>query len=272
MPGKLNAVDMSKYSQELTAKEALCMVDEGVRLVIAGTGHKQSLGQWSEQQAGVALDAGLVLDGYRWLNLSEPIVPQMDNAFASMGQYLDRVRMWWIDAEDTTTQNMSPAEVLDAIGDAVDYCDQRQARVGIYTGSWWWKPKTGDSDMFADRPLWNAYYAATEGSLPYGGWEDSAIWQYEGNVTVCGQLVDLNEARNLTPPVTQDLEELVLLIASVLAGYPNGVPFQTVDEALDVFRQLELADMRVMMGLAQTQVALDEHEDRPTILGGAHSD
>ncbi len=270
----LNAVDMSKYGGELSPGETLCMVNAGVKLAIIGTGHPNSLGSWSEQQAAAAMAAGLIVDGYRWLNLNEPIVPQMDNAFASMGQQLDRVRMWWIDAEDVSMPGMGPAEVVDAVADAVDYCLQRDVAHGIYTGRWWWVPQTANSEQFAHLPLWNAYYDGDpdEDGLPYGGWVHSAIEQYQGTTDLCGQSVDLNYAKNLRPPETGDLEELVLLIASVVGGRPDGVPFETVDEALIVFRELELQDQRVLMGLGLTQELIGTHIDTPSLLGGAHSD
>ncbi len=270
----LNAVDMSTYGGEFTATEARCMADAGVKLVVAGSGHPNSLGRWTEQQAGAALDANMVLDGYRWLNLNEPIVPQMDNAFASFGQHLASVRMFWIDAEDTSMPGMGPAEVLDAIGDAVDYCLQRDVAHGLYTGRWWWVPQTANSDIFSHLPLWNAYYDGDpdEDGLPYGGWEHSAIEQYQGTTDLCGQSVDYNFAKNLTPPATGDVEELVLLIASVVGGRPDGVPFETLNEALVVLRQLEMEDQRVLIGLGMTQELISVHIDTPTVLGGAHSD
>lgn len=269
-----NAVDMSTYSGELTEVEAGCMASNGIELMIAGTGHLNSLGRWTSQQAGVALDAGMTLDGYRWLNLSEPVVPQMVNAFSSMGPHIGQVRMWWIDCEDTTLGAMGPAEVIDAIGDAVEYCEQQGVRHGIYTGGWWWRPQAGDSDAFSHLPLWNAYYDGDpdEDGLPYGGWEHSAIEQYQGTTDVCGQSVDKNYAKNLTPPVTGDVEELVLLIASVVAGRNDGVPYQSIDEALTAYRALELADMRILTGLGLTQAALAEHVDTPSLIGGAHAD
>ena len=213
----------------------------------------------------------MVLDGYRWLNLNEPIVPQMDNAFASMGRHVDRVRMWWIDCEDESLGPMGPAEVVDAIGDAVEYCERDGVGHGIYTGGWWWIPRTGDSDTFAHLTLWNADYRAAEHHLPYGGWTESAMWQFEGTTMVCGQSVDRNLAKNLRPPETGDAVELLLLIASVIGGRPDGVPFETMDDALMVFRRLEMEDQRVLMGLGLTQELIHDHIDTPTVLGGAHS-
>ncbi len=267
-----NAVDMSKWGGELTPTEATCMVGEGIKLVIAGTGHANSLGRWSEQQAGAALDAGMVLDGYRWLNLNDPIAPQMANAFASMGQHVDQVRMWWIDCEDESLHGMGPSAVLDAIGNAVEYCERADVRHGIYTGGWWWKPRTDNSSAFSHLPLWNADYRSAEHHLPYGGWTESAMWQFQGTTMVCGQSVDRNLAKNLRPPETGDVEELLLLIASVVGGRLDGVPFATLHEALVVLRQLEMEDQRVLMGLGMTQELISVHIDTPTVLGGAHSD
>lgn len=268
----LNAVDMSRYGGRLTHAEATCMVDAGIKLAIIGTGHANSLGRWTEQQAGMALDVDMVLDGYRWLNLNEPIVPQMDNAFASLGQHLASMRMFWIDCEDTTTGAMSPAEIIDAIGDAVEYCERAEVAHGIYSGQWWWRPKTNNSEAFSHLPLWNAYYDGDpdEDGLPYGGWIHSAIEQYQGTTDLCRQSVDLNYAKNLRPSETGDLEELVLLIASVVGGRPDGVPFETVDEALVRFRTLELGDTRVLQGLGETQGQLLDHMTTPIQVRGAH--
>lgn len=277
----LNAVDMSTYGGEFTATEAQCMKDAGVKLIIAGTGHKKSLGKWSEQQAGVALDSGRVLDGYRWLNLNSPVHPQMQNAFESMGKHLASIRMWWIDCEDTTMPGMGPMQVVKAIQEAVEFCEEADVRHGIYSGKWWWVPQTGNSEKFSHLPLWNAYFDGDpdEDGMPYGGWEHSAIEQYKGTTMVCGQSVDLNYAKNLTPreyprdsTPDVDLVELTLLIASVVGGREDGVPFTTVGEALVAFRDFELRDQRVLMGLGLAHGAIAAHIDTPTLLGGAHSD
>ena len=131
-----------------------------------------------------------------------------------------------------------------------------------------------NSTQFVGLPLWNAYYDGDpdEDGLPYGGWEHSAIEQYQGTTDLCGQSVDLNFAKNLRPPETGDLEELVLLIASGVAGREDGVPFETVEQALVRFRQLELTDQRILMGLQLTQQTLQAHADVPLLLGGAHAD
>lgn len=193
---ELNAVDMSTYGGELTATEAECMADAGVKLIIAGAGHPNSLGKWTEKQAEAASKAGLLIDGYRWLRLTEPIAPQMENAFSSMGNMLPKVRMWWIDCEDTNLGDMTPPQVVAAIQEAVAFCAKKKVKHGIYTGRWWW-PKTGDSIAFAHLPLWAAYYDENWDGLPYGGWAQSAIHQYKGTTDLCGQSVDLNYAKNL---------------------------------------------------------------------------
>ncbi len=196
-----NCVDMSKWGGELTSVEATCMAENGVRLVIPGTGHPNSLGMYSEQQAGAALAAGMDVHAYRWLNLTEPIRPQMDNAFASMGQHLDAVGRWWVDCEDVSNPG-TPPEVVAKIDEAVDIVQDLGYPVGIYTGRWWWKPYTGNSKAFSHLPLWNAYYDGDpdEDGLPYGGWNHSLIEQYQGTTDLCGQSVDLNFAKLPTRP------------------------------------------------------------------------
>lgn len=63
--------------------------------------------------------------------------------------------------------------------------------------------------------------------------------------------------------MTPQERELLLAIATILAGPATGANFGTVDEALAALRPLVLGDSIVMLGLARTQEALRNHTHGP---------
>lgn len=96
-----------------------------------------------------------------------------------------------IDCEYST--NWPPERVVERIHQAKELLLREGLYWGIYTGSWWWRPKTGDSQAFAGDRLWHAQYSWGDGVLPpleappddglvlgdpYGGWHHPACWQY----------------------------------------------------------------------------------------------
>lgn len=219
----LNAVDMSMWGGELTSTEAQCMVDSGIKLIIVGTGRvvPGGLGQWSRQQAAMALDHGMLVDGYMYTYFEDEILPQVDRAIASVHGI--PIRQWWANLEDVTPAALA-RDVATRIARGVEVCERFDAvsptfAAGVGTGGWYWRPYMGDTDVFsrAGRPLWNAYYDGdpdTDG-LPYGGWTDSSIEQFQGTTTVCGQSVDLNYAKAI--PASRPLDDPDL--AAVLNDY-----------------------------------------------------
>lgn len=127
------------------------------------------------------------------------------------GRY--RVRRLWLDAEDSSSPYRE-----DQLLECVDYLDQVGMPTGIYTGRWWWIPKTGNSTRFAHLPLWHAEYIG-QGSEPdlgapapgffdnfdaYGGWVRPHTWQFWGTANLEGHSVDVNarlEAAPAPPPI-----------------------------------------------------------------------
>lgn len=50
-----------------------------------------------------------------------------------------------------------------------------------------------ESELFADLPLWNAWYGVIPGSyIPFGGWKVPLIHQYQGTTDLCGVGTDYN--------------------------------------------------------------------------------
>jgi hypothetical protein len=68
--------------------------------------------------------------------------------------------------------------------------------------------------------------------------------------------------------MTPDERELLLRIATVVAGDRSGMDYQTVEQALATFRRLTAQDTIILQGLAETQAALARHthgaDGRPT--------
>ena len=199
----LNCVDMSKWGGPLSDTEAQCLTNAGVRLIITGTGHPSGAGVWARQQAESWLrNGGETLDAYIYLYMAGQPTTQVNAALGTL-QGLP-VRMWWLDAEDTESPHLTAQQRADFLESCLQALGSRTA--GIYTGRWWWRPNMGNSTAFAHLPLWNSYYDGdpdTDG-LPYGGWVESAIEQYQGTTDFCGQSVDLNFAKNLEDAMTPD--------------------------------------------------------------------
>lgn len=74
------------------------------------------------------------------------------------------------------------------------------ASAGIYTGEPWWREKMGNSDRFADLPLWLANYGRNDPLHPrgpvhavnFGGWTQTSAHQYSSTIPVCGRERDHN--------------------------------------------------------------------------------
>jgi hypothetical protein len=198
----------------------------GVRLLIVGTGnpHPGGAGEYARQQAQSWLDAGgEALDAYIYLYFAGDPRVQVRQALATLDGL--PVRRWWLDAEDVESPQLTPAERDTFLYSCVDELLGAGLEAGIYSGRWWWVPNMANSARFGGLPLWNSWYDGDpdEDGLPYGGWEHSAIEQYQGTSDLCGQSVDLNFAKDLEEPVDKPsstqtaLDKLEALNAAMFA-------------------------------------------------------
>lgn len=201
---RLNAVDMSRWGGELTAAEASALRAAGVELVIVGTGNPLGAGMWARQQALAAVAAGMRVEAYIYLYMAGDAGEQVAQAVRSLEGV--PVARWWLDAEDVESPELTVPQRRTFLHVCVSLLQARKVPVGIYTGRWWWVPNMGDYEGFAPLPLWNSWYDGdpdTDG-LPYGGWTDSTIEQYQGTTELCGQSVDLNYAKDLEVAMRPD--------------------------------------------------------------------
>lgn len=212
---RLNCVDMSRWGGELTREEALALWDLGVRHIIVGTGDPGGAGLWAKQQAQMWVKTngarGGTVDAYIYLVFAVSATAQVTAALTTL--YGVGVRMWWLDAEDPAAPK-DPAANAAFLRACLTVLGATR-RVGIYTGRWWWGPWMGPTTEFASFELWNSFYDANpdESGLPYGGWEHSAIEQYQGTTVLAGQSVDLNYAKNLEEDAVTREEYLALVAA-----------------------------------------------------------
>lgn len=194
-------VDFSQWNDnELTKEIVECWKGSGVRHAVVQYSSKMKQ-QLSALQAAQWMPDGV--DAYVYLYWGvdpwgQTPMTRVANAINMMQGY--PVQRLWLDAEDST-HPYDEAQLLAC----VDICNIRGIPCGIYTGRWWWEPKTHNSETFRNLPLWHAEYVTdrpealidlTEvnisGFKPYGGWDHVTLWQFHDTTTLCGYNVDLN--------------------------------------------------------------------------------
>src|SRR5437868_655932 len=141
---RLNSVDMSRWGGALTAMEAQAIWNLGVHNIKVGDGWGGAggAGEWARQQASVwltptATQLGATLDAYIYLYMAGDPEEQVGNAFATLDGF--PVRIWWLDAEDVESPQLSPSQRESFLVAAHAEVERRGGRCGIYTGQWWWK-------------------------------------------------------------------------------------------------------------------------------------
>lgn len=147
------------------------------RVELGGNGARFSIAH-AQQARNRAMTQG----GYGWLYDFDG-ARQVGDFLATAEQAgieLGPTNPLWLDCEDYPD---STYPSLDTIRQAVAECDRRGVPCGIYTGAWWWKPRTGNSAEFADRPLWASVYdqQAVMVDVDFGGWTKLAGKQWSGS-------------------------------------------------------------------------------------------
>ena len=187
------AIDISHWTGEVTTQQMQCLARRGVRRVSVGAQRRAV----ARQQLATAVAAGLEVEAYVYLYLRSDVAQRVRAALETVDGF--RVRRLWLDAEDTTS-GLSAAEVVERLQRARNACGDFPA--GIYTGAWWWRPRTGDSSAFSDPPLWVAQYdgrRSLDGVPGFGGWRRPRMKQYAANAQLCGVHLDLNWYADATP-------------------------------------------------------------------------
>lgn len=260
----LNCVDMSRWGGEFTLAEAEAMRALGVHTNIPGSG-PGGYGQWTRQQAGMTLTAGLRLEGYgfvEWGDCSrERARSWAEQCGDSFGPHLDRVLRFWADFEEVPVPR--PRErAWDFIDFFFEAVDAIFPEVGFYGARWFHVGHLGNPTRWSARQLWNAWYDGDPDidGLPYGGWtrDQVAIEQYQGTTLVAGHSVDLNHMyiapRGVKEAEMMTDDELLAVFAGGEERYPmtqaDGTPHPQAGELLPRDLRLERARYRLLEAAA----------------------
>jgi GH25 family lysozyme M1 (1,4-beta-N-acetylmuramidase) len=138
------------------------------------------LARFSIAQARMVREHGCTVGGYVWLYAgidgAKQVADALDTA-QKAGVALGERNPLWLDCEDYTDKSYPSLAVIQQ---AINACDDHALVCGIYTGGWWWRPRTGNSQAFSDLPLWDANYDDPPGlgAPGYGGWQARSGHQY----------------------------------------------------------------------------------------------
>lgn len=190
-------VDFSEWGGDLLPATVACWKGQGVSHAVV------QYSQRMRQHLDVLHAAGgIEVEAYVYLYWGQSPWGQtpLDRVRAAVVMGQGRIRRLWLDAEDSTNPYRE-----DQLLECVEFLRSIGMATGIYTGRWWWVPRTGNSTAFAQLPLWHAAYTSEldppdvklipqsfSGFQPYGGWQTPAIWQWQGTTKLCGHEVDLN--------------------------------------------------------------------------------
>lgn len=280
MTRALNSTDMSMWGGEFTETECEAMWAAGVRNIKVGDGWagQGGGGMWAREQAETWLRVtggrGGTVDSYVYLYMAEDAGTQMTNALATLEGVA--IRVWWLDAEDISSPQLTPAERAKFLWDCILYLNGKTA--GIYTAKWWWPDHMGNNTDFSFLPLWNSWYDndPDESGLPYGGWEHSAVEQYADTQLIGGQSVDLNYDSTLEEDEMgmnpQEADRLALL-ERIVAGWgftsdegdamTNGVALKYIDDhQRSLYKGLALEQEKI----GELDAASRDHESRIDLL------
>jgi hypothetical protein len=189
------AVDMSNYTDPLTAATIQQLKDAGVGHVIIQAvdpppGYPAGR---TRAQIQACIDAGLTVDAYIWMwfDLDTADIQRKLGLLDGLA-----VHQLWLDVEDTAAikydQPTTEAKVTDALAACDGFTTLSGAKTGVYSGRWFWVDRRymANTSCFADRELWDANYDdvadAALGFTTYGGWQRCVIKQYRGTTAVGG--------------------------------------------------------------------------------------
>jgi hypothetical protein len=102
----------------------------------------------------------------------------------------------WLDIEDMNYWNTDQTKNRDFFDELVEASVNKGMNIGIYTSLSQWQPIMGkDWAHGSEFQLWYPRYDGKQNFddfKPFGGWTAPTIKQFKGDVSQCGQNVDLN--------------------------------------------------------------------------------
>lgn len=173
-----NGLDIGGLIDDYAPAHVITKLYQSIEL--GGSGARYSIAQ-----ANTARGRGCTVSGYGWLYAGIGGARQANEFVATAGKAgieFGPTNPLWLDCEDYTDGSYPD---LGVIRQAVEWCERTGIPCGIYTGGWWWKPRTGNSTEFSHLPLWSSNYVGHAGLVEpgYGGWTLDTLGgtQWSGN-------------------------------------------------------------------------------------------
>ena len=224
--------DVSNYQGALSVEQFRALKAAGVEVIVCGTDGSGAFPNVYAQQIAAAVEAGLEVEAYVFIYFATDIAART-NQKLDLIQASGHVSRVWLDCEDVDAP-LDTGAVVSSIATARDAVHARGFECGIYTGRWWWVPRTGDNDGFWNLKLWAAQYDQQPylNVDPFGGWESVYRKQYTDKGSLAGiSPLDLNvELTPAPPPPT--MEQVTARYEAEIAAM-----IQNVDAALAPHRR-----------------------------------
>lgn len=209
--------------------------------------------QYSLDQLASAQANGCSVGGYVWLYGSVPLMQQVGDALDLAERAGITLPILWIDCEtyresNGTTTYPTQAQALQA----VQACEARGVRAGIYTGNWfvegYWGGNVGE---LASRPVWLAAYddvATLETPSPY--WPRELVLGHQYDSTPIDQDVFDPSVTTTDPAPSQpSYEELQTIIGWFSHDLMDGFESEANRHPIRKGQLLALVEMGRQHGL-----------------------
>jgi len=218
--GLIHALDVSAWGGEIKESQWKAAHDIGFRLAIAqawgGIPGGRGKNKHCQQQLAAAREAGMMTAIYFYLpadttTQTHLLIPVVKEAAGTEYEYVKFVA---VDIEGD--QPLHPIDPAARLKDAISHIKDKP--VAIYTSRHKWNGIVmGGVSGFEQYPLWDARYdrlaELDTNWVPYGGWKQRAIKQYQGTTMIPGNIsVDLNvvSLERLFPPTEPDTNQAIL--------------------------------------------------------------
>jgi len=233
----LRGIDVSDYQGQVNWK---AVADSGVGYAIAKSteGATFIADTFARNWRGIR-DAGIVRGAYHFYR------PQTD-AIAQAQNFLNVVKLEPGDLpavlDIERTDNKSTDSILAGLQtwlDIVEEATQRRPIVYTYPGFW---ERLGNSQRFADYPLWIAHYTSDPEPWITGGWDTWTLWQYTDRGTVNGVVGGVDVNRYNLPKTGKRGSDVNLIQRRLKSsgfdpGIIDGVFGQNTKSAVEAFQR-----------------------------------
>ncbi|MBK1786523.1 GH25 family lysozyme [Prauserella cavernicola] len=194
-----HGIDVSNHNGTVDF-EAVKADGQEFAFVLATDGTSFTSPEFDTQYEGAA-DAGLIRSAYHFARpgsgaAADQATRFLDTvSFSADGNTLPPVLDMEANPDGATCYGLSASEMTDWITAFLAEVKETTERDGIiYTSPGFWKECTGDSDAFADNPLWIADWGVDKPST-IGGWDAHTFWQYSDSGSVDGVTGDVDVNR-----------------------------------------------------------------------------